>query len=177
MLITGGARAGKIEGVALEDLSAAEQFKRFWNNRFPINIGKTQSMVWPATQAPLRSNFWVSSSTIGWAVSITLMRFAQCCCWGCFLPSDFEDSDQAWQRPLSMDSFMATWSMAYCCGSCSRMWRSLLRLQAITSSTHCRPMLIFSGLKILTVHSHYIYSPIVYVKRNVQELMTREISG
>lgn len=45
MLITGGARAGEIKGVALEDLSVAEQFKRFRNNRFLINIGKTQSIV------------------------------------------------------------------------------------------------------------------------------------
>lgn len=42
MLITGGARAGEIEGVALEDLTAAERFR---NNRFPLNIDKTQSMV------------------------------------------------------------------------------------------------------------------------------------
>lgn len=45
MLITGGARTGEIEGVALEDLSAVEQCKRFRNNRFPKNKGKTQSMV------------------------------------------------------------------------------------------------------------------------------------
>lgn len=45
MLITRGARAGEIEGVALEDLTAAKRFKRFRNNRFPLNIDKTQSMV------------------------------------------------------------------------------------------------------------------------------------
>lgn len=45
MLITGGARAGEIEGVALEDLIAAERFKRFRKNRFPLNIDKTQSMA------------------------------------------------------------------------------------------------------------------------------------
>lgn len=42
MLITGGARAGEIERIALEDLTAAERFKRFRNNRFPLNIDKTQ---------------------------------------------------------------------------------------------------------------------------------------
>lgn len=38
-------------------------------------------------------------------------------------------------------------------------------------------MFIFSGLKILIVNSHYIYSSIVYDKTNFQELMTGEISG
>lgn len=44
MLIT-GTRAGEIEGVSLEDLTAAERFKQFRNNRFLLNIDKTQSMV------------------------------------------------------------------------------------------------------------------------------------
>lgn len=185
MLITGGARAGEIEGVALEDLTAAERFKQFRNNRFPLNIDKTQSMVWPATQAAANTthvkllgsliNNWLSCQHhIDEVCTMLLLRV-------------FSSFGPRRLRSSLTEAFPTTiyqWTLSWPPDLWYRLLlrgnapgRSLLRLQAITSSTHCRPMFIFSGLKILIVNSHYIYSLIVYVKRNVQEPMTREISG
>lgn len=183
MLITGGARAVEIEGVALEDLTAAERFKLFRNNRFPLNIDKTQSMVWPATQAAANTthvkflcsliNNWLSCQHhIDEVCTMLLLRV-----FSSFglrrlrssLTEAFPTTIYQWTLSWPPDLWHIAVGHAAGC--------SLLRLQAITSSTHCRPMFIFSGLKILIVNSHYIYSLIVYVKRNVQELLTREISG
>lgn len=55
-----------------------------------------------------------------------------------------------------MNSFIATCFMAYCCESFYRMWRSFLRLHAITFSAHCMSMFIFSGLKIYMVNSQSV---------------------
>lgn len=85
------------------------------------------------------------------------MRFAQSC-WGCFLASDTQAKPNRGLFHITIFYELFHSNLDYgCCGeSFSRMWRSFLRLQAITFSAHSRPMFIFSGLKIYIVNSQSV---------------------
>jgi hypothetical protein len=182
-LIRGGSSVAEVERAMEEDTALAERW--FKNNMLQLNLDKTQKMICSLSRTPsivptqhVKLLGFTIDRKLNWQSHIDelckklsrvifLLRRLKSS-----LSEDYLVTVYYGLFHSHLNYGILLWGHAPGCEAVLKLQKSALRV--ITSSArleHCRP--IFRRLGILTVTGQYIFSSIVHVKQNFQELRTR----